>query len=31
MSGRRKLSSDQSSARLFWRGVPVNSSLLAAS
>ena len=28
-SGKRKLSMDQSSARLFWRGVPVSSSLLA--
>lgn len=28
-SGRRKLRRDQSSARLFWRGVPVSSSLLS--
>lgn len=31
MSGRRKLSKDHSSARLFCSGVPVSSSLLAAS
>lgn len=31
MSGRRKLSNDHSSARLFCSGVPVSSSLLAAS
>ena len=31
MSGRRKLSNDHSSARLFCNGVPVSSSLLAAS
>ena len=31
MSGRRKLSNDHSSARLFCSGVPVSRSLLAAS
>lgn len=30
MSGSRKLSNDHSSAKLFWRGVPVRRSLLAA-
>ena len=31
MPGRRKFRRDQSSARLFWRGVPVSSSLLLES